>query len=372
MTPQGLTTIEIFSMKRRIDKYENLIDAAFSEVLTSGSLVLGKQLTAFEDQFANFIGVKHCIGVANGTDALEFALKSLNLDPDTLVATVANAGNYATTSILACGLTPLFIDITSSTQLTSLQSVHEGVAAGAKALIITHLYGMPVSEIQQIANFCSQNSVFLIEDCAQAHGAKVGGTHVGTFGDLSTFSFYPTKNLGALGDGGMVATNNIKMASTIRSLRNYGWGNKYEIEVLGGRNSRLDEIQAAVLMKLLPFLTEENKRRGEIAHEVKKHVDNEFITFLDAGIGSVFHLFVLLTDHRTQLQNHLSELGIQTGIHYPINDSRQIGRETTLMCNNLSNSYRTTDKILTIPMHPYLTTDEILRITESLNSFIPR
>ena len=364
--------VPLFPLKRRVVQHRELIDSAINEVLSGGSFILGNHLKFFEETFAEYLGVAYCIGVANGTDALELALRSLNLKTDSLVATVANAGNYATTAILACGLKPIYLDVQAETQLTNIEYVIQAISLGAKAIILTHLYGTPVPRLPEIAELCESKGVKLIEDCAQAHGATSHGKKVGFYGDVSTFSFYPTKNLGALGDGGAIVSNNEDLAVALRKLRNYGWSEKYRIELLGGRNSRLDDIQAAILTRLLPSLDAENAARQNFARILISRIENEFITTLDAQEESVFHLMVVKSPARPALVEHLQKNGIQTGVHYPILDSDQFDKEKFIRINNLENSKASSTQLLTIPMHPYLEMSELESIVEALNSFKPK
>ena len=364
--------VPLFPLKRRVAKHRELVDSAIDEVLSGGSFILGNHLKYFEETFAEYLDVAYCIGVANGTDALELALRSLNLKTDSLVATVANAGNYSTTAILECGLYPIYLDVQAETQLTNIEYVIQAISLGAKAIILTHLYGTPVPGLPEIAKLCESKGVKLIEDCAQAHGATSHGKKVGSYGDVSTFSFYPTKNLGALGDGGAIVSNNEELAVAIRKLRNYGWSEKYRIELLGGRNSRLDDIQAAILTKLLPSLDAENAARQKFAKTLIARIENDFITTLDAQEESVFHLMVIKSPARRGLVEHLQKNGIHTGVHYPILDSDQVDKEKFIRINNLENSRASSTQLLTIPMHPYLEMSELELIVEALNSFTPK
>lgn len=358
-------------MDRKLSKHRILIDEAIEHVLNSSSFILGEHLLEFEQNFAKFIGVKGAVGVANGTDAIELAILSLNLPPNSKIATVANASNYSTTAIRATKFTPIYMDINPRTQLTDLFNVQLAIDLGADAVILTHLYGSVIVEIDQIIDYCKARNVPVIEDCAQAHGATIRNRKAGSFGDASTFSFYPTKNLGALGDAGLVASNDTEIITRLEKLRNYGWGDKYKIDNLGGRNSRMDEIQAAILNKLLPHLTSENQLRERYAHRIRGEVKNRYLEFLDESGNSNWHLMVVLTLHRAELSQYLESRGIQTGIHYPLLDSDQIGCQSYQRCNNLKNSYSTTKKILTLPMSPFLTDTEVTYLIQSLNDFHP-
>lgn len=360
--------VKIFDMSRRIEKYRKEIDLAIQSVIQSSNFILGKKVAEFETHFAAYVGAKYCTGVANGTDALELSLIALNLPKGSSVLTIANAGNYSSTAILAVGLIPHYIDVDAATLNTSLDIIERTYSENIKCVIVTHLYGNPVLDIQEIADFCKKNNIALIEDCAQAHGASVSGRKVGSFGDMGTFSHYPTKNLGGLGDGGSVTTNSAILKERLDKLRNYGWSEKYLIDLKDGRNSRLDEIQASVLCNLLPTLDESNAIRSKIAAKYYSDIQNPSISFPKSSPGSVHHLFVILTDYREQLQNHLDRQNIENTIHYPVIDSNQIMRGG-LLTDNLENTHWTSRRILTIPCNPEMTENEICRTIEALNSF---
>lgn len=222
---------QINNLAAKIDKFKSQINASVQRVVDSGWVVLGPEVKRFETAFAEYLQAGHCVSVANGTDAIELALKALGVADGDQVATVANAGMYTTTSVLAIGATPLFMDVDLDTHVVTLASVKQAIEAGAKAVVVTHLYGLAVPDIKAIAAYCAAHKVALLEDCAQAHGAERDGQRVGTFGDASSFSFYPTKNLGALGDGGAVVTNSAAIAQRVAQLRQYGWSSKYCVEL---------------------------------------------------------------------------------------------------------------------------------------------
>ena len=227
-----MTSVPMFNLSNVTD-VEKLTEIA-SSVLTSSQHILGQNVTDFERVFANYIGVKECIGVANGSDALVIALRALGVNRNDEVATVANAGFYTCAALNQIGAQPIFIDINLDSQLIDPKDFKSKILTNKiKFLVVTHLYGQ-VAPIQEILDICIENGIRVLEDCAQAHGAQVDGKKVGSFGDISTFSFYPTKNLGAVGDGGAVLTNNIELAEKVRKIRQYGWGKKYEVEIENG------------------------------------------------------------------------------------------------------------------------------------------
>jgi len=229
------------------------INQAVSSCIDSGWYVLGENVTSFEEEFAAYIGTHTCISVANGTDGLEIGMKALGVKSGDKVVTVANAGFYSSIGILACGAEPVYVDIDPRTHTMSPESLESIIESGIKAVIVTHLFGR-LADITSIHRICSEHGIPLLEDCAQAHGARLAGRMAGSFGAVSCFSFYPTKNLGAMGDGGALCTSDLVIASRIRTLRQYGWENKYNVNYPFGKNSRLDEIQACILKVKLRYL----------------------------------------------------------------------------------------------------------------------
>lgn len=351
---------------------EDAIRAATNRVISSGWLVLGPEVMKFEAAFAEYLGTAHCIGLANGTDAIELALRAMGVEAGDRVATVANAGMYTTTAMLAIGAEPFFIDVDLATRNTTISEVDRAIAAGVKAVVVTHLYGLATPQILSISQRCAQHGVRLLEDCAQAHGALVDGRRVGTFGDASSFSFYPTKNLGALGDGGAVVTNNAIIAEKLSRLRQYGWSDKYRVELAGARNSRLDEMQAAILLAFLPHLDTANARRREITTRYStkiKHTD----VLLPASMGAEYvgHLYVLRSPRRDSLRAHLRALDIASDVHYPIPDYRQpiFGRRFSQMC--LANTEKLVAEILTLPCYPEMTDAQINEVIAGVNAWQP-
>lgn len=363
--------VPMFDLHRKIAKHEKELDRSFKKVLESGNVILGENVKSFESAFAGYLGSKYCISVANGTDAIEIAIKSLKLPKGSKIATVANAGGYSSTAIISAGYTPEYIDVEIETGLVSLEILKNHDLSDVSAVVLTHLFGNAIGDIEEIVSFLHKNSIKAIEDCAQAHGAKIGGIYVGTFADISAFSFYPTKNLGALGDGGAIITSNGGIAEAARSLRTYGWKDKYEVQLPGGQNSRLDELQAAFLIIFLSSLDEDNETRRSIGARYKKSLDANLIsTFeIDPKVTQVNHLFVIRTTCRSALIEHLNNQGISHAIHYPYLDTEQIG--FVAKNQNLTNSEVLKYEILSIPVFPELTEMEIQLVIEALRSFSP-
>jgi dTDP-3-amino-2,3,6-trideoxy-4-keto-D-glucose/dTDP-3-amino-3,4,6-trideoxy-alpha-D-glucose/dTDP-2,6-dideoxy-D-kanosamine transaminase len=327
------------------------LEARVRRVLESGWYILGAEVAAFERAFAAYCGTAHCVGVGNGTDALELALRALEIGPGDQVATVANAGGYSTTAIRCAGAEPLYVDVEAGSMRMDPASLRSRLTARTKAIIVTHLYGgmaaMP-------ALLDAAAGIPMIEDCAQAHGARLDGKRAGAWGGLGCFSFYPTKNLGALGDGGAVVTVDATLAERLGALRQYGWIRKYEHGSVPGRNSRLDEIQAAILSVKLPRLDAWNARRREISALYSHLLHASVETPALPGEDDVAHLYVIRSPHRDRIRAELDAQGIATDIHYPIPDA---DLPVTRAC---------CAEILTLPCFPEMTDDEVTRVAEAV------
>ena len=362
-----MTYVQMFNLSNVTD-VEKLTEIA-SSVLNSSQHILGQNVTDFERVFANYIGVKECIGVANGSDALVIALRALGVNRNDEVATVANAGFYTCAALNQIGAQPIFIDIDLDSQLIDPKDFKSKVLTNKiKFLVVTHLYGQ-VAPIKELLDICIENGIRVLEDCAQAHGAQVDGKKVGSFGDISTFSFYPTKNLGAVGDGGAVLTNNIELAEKVRKIRQYGWGKKYEVEIENGVNSRLDELQAAFLLEKLENLDTWNKQRISIAEQYTKAFTGAKVKVLSNTLEGVAHLFVVLSDNRKELIDHLAKHKIQSAIHYPIADHKQKIYENRFKDIKLPITEDSVGKILSLPIYPGMKQEDINHIISAVTSF---
>jgi dTDP-3-amino-2,3,6-trideoxy-4-keto-D-glucose/dTDP-3-amino-3,4,6-trideoxy-alpha-D-glucose/dTDP-2,6-dideoxy-D-kanosamine transaminase len=338
------------------------IQARVRAVLESGWYILGAQGAEFETAFAAYCGTAHCLGVANGTDALELALRALGVGPGDQVATVANAGGYSTAAIRAAGAEPLFVDVERASMLMDPAALSAALTPRTKAIVATHLYGR-MADMPRIAGIADAAGIPVVEDSAQAHGALLAGKAAGAWGTLGCFSFYPTKNLGALGDGGAVVTNDGALAERVRELRQYGWRRKYECGVAGGRNSRLDELQAAILCAKLPHLDSWNARRREIAALYRKSLEGCVRTPAPADESDVAHLYVIRTPHRDRLRAYLAERGIAAEVHYPIPDHRQECYRTAC---ELPVTEACCAEVLTLPCFPEMRDDEVARVVEAV------
>jgi dTDP-4-amino-4,6-dideoxygalactose transaminase len=342
---------------------------AIERVMRSGWFVLGPESQRFESRFAAYCQSNDCIGVANGTDALELALRALRVAPGDRVATVANAGAYATTAIRALGARPLYLDIEPATQLLALGALAQALRGGAKALIVTHLYGR-MADMEHVIEVAKAAGVPVVEDCAQAHGARWKGRPAGSFGAAGCFSFYPTKNLGALGDGGAVVTGDSGLADRLRKLRQYGWSSKYHVSLPDGRNSRLDELQAAILCAKLLHVDGWNARRRAIAEAYSAGIEHPGI--LPAAPGGeeyVAHLYVVRAPRRDALRAHLASRGIATDIHYPIPDHRQDAFARAAGDGELPETERASAQVLTLPCFPEMSDQEVETVIAACNAW---
>jgi dTDP-3-amino-2,3,6-trideoxy-4-keto-D-glucose/dTDP-3-amino-3,4,6-trideoxy-alpha-D-glucose/dTDP-2,6-dideoxy-D-kanosamine transaminase len=345
------------------------LDQAMQRVRASGWFVMGQEVAAFEKEFAAWNGNAHCISVANGSDALALALMAADVGRDDLVATAANAAMYSSLAIHALGARPVFLDIDPQTNGVAVDAFAAIASPAIKALIVTHLYGQ-LAAIKDLVAIANRFNIPVIEDCAQAHGAQLDGFKAGRFGSLSTFSFYPTKNLGALGDGGAVLTSDDLLAKKLRALRQYGWERKYRVSVEGGRNSRLDEIQAAVLRTRLPALDADNARRLQIAKRYSAGITNPHVrtpAFLDKSF--VAHLYVIRAAQRASLQAHLADHGIGCDVHYPIPDHRQPLWTGAFDHIHLPQTESAAEEVLSLPCFPQLRDAEIDLVIDVVNGW---
>ncbi len=360
------TKIPFNDLARATAAQRHELDEAIGRVLSSGWFVLGPEHDAFEGELAAYLAIPHAVAVANGTDALELAFAAAGVGPGDTVLTVANAGGYSSVAARLRGATPVYADISPGTlQMTTetARAALTGLSAPPRVMVVTHLYGAmaPVRELRELAD---ELGIVVIEDCAQSIGARLEGQHAGTFGHLATASFYPTKNLGALGDGGAVLTADPDLAVALRSLRQYGWEGKYSIGRGGGRNSRLDELQAAILRTRLPHLDAQNERRRRI-HARYEQVSSDRIRLVNTASESfIAHLAVAVVDDRDAVREEFAAAGIGTDVHYPVPDHRQpypggIGQ-------SLPATEAAARTVLSLPMFPELTDNEVDRICDLL------
>ena len=358
--------IPVSDPKRAAVALQEELSAAFGRFVAGGRYIHGPEHAAFESELARFLGVRHCVGVASGTDALELALLAVGCRVGDEAVVAANCGGYTATAARKIGLRVRFADVDPTTLSLSRTTVEAVLTPATRAVVVTHLYGL-VGEIEQIADLCRNRGIAVIEDCAQAAGARSGEHRAGALGDVATFSFYPTKNLAALGDGGAVTTDSDDVADRLRRLRQYGWDRKYRIAIPGGRNSRLDEIQAAVLRIRLERLDEGNARRRGIVRRYAAALPLQAGRFVTReGDDYVAHLAVLVVDDRESVRAALDADGVDTDVHYPIADHRQPAWSSDYGDVHLPVTEHAVEHVLTVPCFPELTEDEIERVCEAL------
>lgn len=362
--------IAFLDLKKINAPYEIAFQEKMKSVLENGWYILGNEVTTFENSFANYCGTKHCIGVGNGFDALVLIFKGFiqlgKLQKGDEVIVPANTYIASILAILEADLIPILVEPKLETYNLNPDLIQEKITSKTKAILAVHLYGQ-LAEMDAINEIARQNDLLVIEDAAQAHGAVSDFGKSGNLSNAAAFSFYPGKNLGALGDGGAVTTKDDDLAKVIQSLRNYGSEEKYKNEYVGV-NSRLDELQAAFLNVKLPNLDAENTIRRAIAKLYLNEIKNDKITlpFWDLTDNHVFHLFVIRTEKRDELQQYLLENGIQTMIHYPVPPHQQ---KAFSNWNHLS--YPITEKIhnevLSLPISPVMTMDEVDFVIKKMN-----
>jgi len=351
--------------------YQAEIEASVLTILRSNRYILGAEVETLESEFANYIDTSSAIGVANGTDALELAMRALDIGPGDEVITVSHTAVATVAAIEAVGAIPVLVDVDPLFFTINAIQLEEVLSPKTKAIIAVHLYGQS-ADLDTLCRFCSQKGLALIEDCSQAHGARWQGRRVGSIGHIGCFSCYPTKNLGAVGDAGLITTNDEYLAKKIRMLREYGWQKRY-ISEFTGRNSRLDELQAAILRVKLRKLDSDNAKRVDIAKRYSQGINASFVTLpmVRDGSESVFHLYVVQVANRHRLIDSLYSRGIQTGIHYPMPIHLQPAYKSRIRtAKDMSVTRRLAEQVLSLPMYPELTTDEVTQVIAAVNKFI--
>lgn len=353
-------------------QYREELIAATTRVIDSGWYILGKEVSAFEQAFAQYCHAEHCLGVANGLDALILifrAYKELGLlkEGDEIIVP-ANTYIASILSITENNLKPVLVEPDLTTYNINPELIQQAITSKTRAILAVHLYGQ-CADMPALKKIAQENNLLLIEDAAQAHGATCLDKKAGSLGDAAGFSFYPGKNLGALGDGGAVTTNNQQVADVINALRNYGSQEKY-INHYQGLNSRLDELQAAILSVKLNYLDAETQRRRAVADLYLNGINNPLVTLPAIATGNqhVWHLFVIRTPERTALQNYLTEKGIQTVIHYPIPPHQQEAY-TTWNTQVLPITEKIHQEVLSLPMSPILSDEDVMQVIGAINEF---
>ncbi|MBN1129029.1 MAG: DegT/DnrJ/EryC1/StrS family aminotransferase [Chitinispirillaceae bacterium] len=353
-------------LRRHYASCKETVDAAVASVLCSGNYIMGAQLSAFEREFAEYIGVRYCVGVASGTEAIALALMAFGIGPGDEVITTGLTAYPTITGIMQANARPIVADITLEDGLIDCRSVEARITGATRAIIAVHLYGQ-CCDMDSLRECARRHHLYLIEDAAQAAGSVYKGRKAGSLGDGNAFSFYPTKNLGAFGDGGAITTDSETTYQRLLMLRNYGQRRRYYHDE-PGINSRLDELQAAILRAKLRFLDGWNRRRAQIADRYRSRIRS--VTCLierDYGVSN-HHLFVVRHDRRDAFMKHMEENGVQTLIHYPVPVNLQKaypGRRH----DDLAVSKRFAGTICSLPMYPDLTDEQVTMIVEAANGF---
>ena len=345
------------------------IDAAIQKVLSGNQFILGENVSAFEEEFAKYVGVDHVIGVGSGTDALCLALLALNIGPDSEVIAPSHTAVATITAIKMAGAIPVLVDIDPVYYTISPEAIEKAITARTRAVIPVHLYGHPAN-MREILIAAKRHGLKVIEDCAQAHGATYKNQKVGSIGDVGCFSFYPTKNLGALGDGGALSTSNKKIASRISKLRQYGW-NKNKVSEEPGWNSRLDELQAAVLRAKLPSLDADTEKRIAIARKYTESFQGLPITSptVRGQCHHVYHLYVIAVNKRNELVEFLQNKNIITGVHYPTPVHKMPAYSNHSPIDNLIQTNKLADRVISLPIYPELAVAEQDLVISTIQEF---
>ena len=360
--------IEYESLKKVNETYSEDFSKFFKDFVSKGWYVLGSEVSEFEINFSDYIGSHYCVGVANGLDALILSLKALDLPKNAEVIVPSNTYIATILSVIQAGYKPILVEPDILTYNINPDLIESSITPNTKAILITHLYGKSC-EMDPILEICEKYGLYLLEDCAQAHGAKYKGKMCGTFGILSSFSFYPTKNLGALGDAGAILTDDPNLAEKLKALRNYGSEKKYHNKYIG-YNSRLDELQAGILNIKLKRLDEVNAKKNGLANSYFEYLNNKNIVLpvIEQSKFDVFHIFNIRTEKRNELKEYLFNNGVITEIHYPVPPHKQVGY------NNIFNgAYPISELIhsttLSLPISSYHTHDDVMKVCKLINSF---
>jgi dTDP-4-amino-4,6-dideoxygalactose transaminase len=352
------------------------IDDAWRRVMESGRYVLGPEVDAFEREFAEYLGARFGVSTASGTDAIELALRAIGVGPGDGVLTVSHTAIATVSAIVQCGASPLFVDIDAKTftmdanRLENLIGRHR-VGARLKAIVPVHLYGHP-ADLPAIVDIARRHELFVVEDCAQSHGAAMGGRKTGTWGDLAAFSFYPTKNLGAFGDGGMIVTGSEELTNRCRSLCEYGW-DANRVSQTHGQNSRLDELQAAILRVKLRHLDTGNARRSRLASIYDRLLDRTALVLptTRAGAMHAYHQYVARTPSRDRLRIQLRQHGIESAVHYSLAVHQHPAYQTFAgPPGSLPETERAAAEVLSLPMYPQLSDREVEFIGQTVDQVV--
>lgn len=360
--------IKFLDLHKINERFRVEIDKKIKQVIDSGWYLLGEEDKNFEQEFAKYCGVKHCIGCANGLDALNLIVKAYGFTKGDEIIVPANTYIATILAISENGCTPVFVEPDINTYNINPDLIEEKITKNTKAIMVVHLYGQAV-QMQKIWEIAKRHNLKVIEDSAQAHGALYQSKRTGNLADASGFSFYPGKNLGCMGDGGCITTNDDVLANKVRALANYGSDRKYH-HIYKGTNSRLDEIQAAILSVKLPYLDGDNERRREIAKYYRENIKNSKIILPQTydEKAHVWHVFVVRVQNRNEFQQYLEQNGIQTNIHYPTAPHKQSAyKEYENLCLPITEKIHS--EVISLPISPVLTDEEVKKTVEIINAW---
>ena len=361
-------SVPLYDVGRVHQEIREELDVAYRRVMNSGQFILGAEVEAFEAEFADYCEVEHCIGVGNGLEALDLLLRAYRIGPGDEVLVPANTFIATWLAVSQCGARPIPVEPSLTTHNINAESLCAAITPRTRAIIPVHLYGQP-ADMDAINSVAAQHGLVVIEDAAQAQGARYRGRRVGGLGHCAATSFYPGKNLGALGDAGAVLTNDSAIANNIRLLRNYGSQAKYDHELLGF-NSRLDEMQAAFLRVKLSHLDAWNEQRTLVARQYQRQLEGIDLVLptVPDWADPVWHLYVVRSRHRDALRDHLSALGVSTGVHYPVPPHRQ-ACYANLSGPRLPISDMLANEVVSLPMSPFLATRDVDRVVAAIHAF---
>ena len=361
--------IQTNRLDRGFYRYQAEFEEAALRVLRSGWYIMGKELSEFEERFAGYIGAKYCVGLGNGLDALWMAFRILGIGKGDEVIVQGNTYIASVMGITINGATPVFVEPDEYFNIDT-SKIEEKITDKTKAVLVVHLYGQ-ASQMDKVVDICKKHNLRLVEDCAQSHGSAYKGKVTGTFGDIGCFSFYPSKNIGAFGDGGAIVTDDEDIAKEMRILRNYGSEKRYYNKVVG-TNSRLDEIQAALLKVRLEHAEEMNKEKQDVAAEYDKKINNPLIKLpgVREGADHIYHQYVIRCKRRDELMAYLKDKGISTIIHYPIPPHLSEAYEYLgFKKGDFPVTEACADEVLSIPMFNGITEEEVKYVADVLNEF---
>ncbi|WP_202619557.1 DegT/DnrJ/EryC1/StrS family aminotransferase [Flagellimonas algicola] len=362
--------IKFLDLVGQYNSIKGEVDSAIESVISKSSFIGGEEIKKLEEDFAQFQGAEHCIGVANGTDALEIAIEALELPAKSEIIVPANSFIASSEAVTRSGHKVVFCDCDPNNYTISIASLKQKLTSKTKAILAVHLYGHPC-DMDELLSLAKEKNIYIIEDCAQAHAAEYKGKRVGAIGDIGTFSFYPGKNLGAYGDAGAIITNNVHLAKKTRMIANHGRIEKYN-HVFEGRNSRLDNLQAAILNVKLKYLEDWTKQRIAIADYYLKELDgihNLKLPKREKWARQVYHLFVIRTNSRDQLKTFLLERNIQCGVHYPISLPKLKAYEYLDSASEGFFANKTDSELLSLPIGEHLTIKDADTVVKAIRDY---